>query len=229
MTIFHSRASARTHHVRCALALLALFLVPSAGAETVLPPARHVESQVLTSVREPAVKITIQQGLGHIGADRFSLHGNADCEFHVFADSGADGTVKRVLWIQFEGYLPEKPELHYDYESPKRVQLDGMDFIVDTFARRGNNPGPAGSDTEHLLNLLKAHGVAMADSMMYTRLVHLLDASNRRELMIIYGEALPVTGPSAADLAVGGKARDQWQPMADALTERAVNAIHISD
>jgi hypothetical protein len=229
MTIFRHLASANTHHLRYALALLVLFMVPGAGAETTFPPARRVEGQILTSVSEPAVKITVQQGLAYIGADHFILYGNADCEFHVFAESGADGTVKRILWIQFEGYLPEKSEMHYDYNSPKHVQLDGMDFIIDTFARRGNNPGSAGSDTEHLLSLLKAHGISMADSMIYARLVHLLDASNRRELMIIYGEALAVAGPSAADLAVGGKARDQWQPMADALTERAVNAIHISD
>lgn len=195
MTIFRRLASAKIHYLCCALVFLGLFLVPGAWAETALLPERHVEGQMLTSVREPAVKIAVQQGLTYIGADHFILYGNADCEFHVFADSGADGTVKRVLWIQFEGYLSEKPEMHYDYNSPKHVQLGGMDFIVDTFARRGNNPGPTGSDTEHLLSLLKAHGIAMADSMIQTRLVHLLDASNRRELMIIYGEALPAAGP----------------------------------
>jgi hypothetical protein len=103
-----------------------------------------------------------------------------------------------------------------------------MDFIVDTFLRRGNNPGPAGSDTEHLLALLKAHGVVMGDAMIYVRLVHLLDDKKRRELMIIYGEPLPASGPSAADLAVGGKARDQWPPMADGLTARAIQALRIS-
>jgi hypothetical protein len=64
--------------------------------------------------------------------------------------------------------------------------------------------------------------------MIYVRLVHLLDDKKRRELMIIYGEPLPASGPSAADLAVGGKARDQWPPMADGLTARAIQALRIS-
>jgi hypothetical protein len=88
-------------HAVYALAVAGLLFV--SGAESQPAPERHVEGQVLTSERDPAVRIELPQGLNYIGADRFRLFDNADCEFHVFADSDASGQVRRVLWVQFEG------------------------------------------------------------------------------------------------------------------------------
>jgi hypothetical protein len=61
--------------------------------------------------------------------------------------------------------------------------------------------------------------------MMYVRLVHLLDAEKRKELMIIYGEDLASTGFTAADLRERGKARGQWPELENGLIERAKTKI----
>jgi hypothetical protein len=62
---------------------------------------------------------------------------------------------------------------------------------------------------------------------MYVRLVHLLDEEKRKELMIIYGEDLAPTGPTAGELSEGGKAHDRWSGIADAMIGRGKRRIII--
>ena len=86
----------------------------------------------------------------------------------------------------------------------------------------------AGSDREHVEAMLAAHGVKLAQGMMYVRLVHLLDAQKRRELMIIYGEPLPDQNVPSAELMPGGSHAGEWPALSDALAARALSAIRIS-
>ncbi len=46
----------------------------------------------------------------------------------------------------------------------------------------------AGSDIDHVMSLITAKGYRMPESMFYLRLVHLLDRSKRKELMMIYAK-----------------------------------------
>ena len=87
-----------------------------------LKPIRTVESQTVTSTRDPAVKITVPKEARYAGADRWILFGVADCEIHVYFEADANKQIKRVYWIQFEGYLPSKPNLRYKPKSG-RVSL----------------------------------------------------------------------------------------------------------
>jgi hypothetical protein len=189
-----------------------------------LSPERHVNGRTLTSDRAPPIKISVPQPMSYLGAERFTLSGVADCEMHAFAESGPDGRAKRLLWIQFEGYLPEHPDQRYNYPPTRHIQLHGMDFLLDTYPLAGSDVGKPGGDREHFIALLRARGVRLADQTMYVRLVHLLDGG-RRELMIIYGEGLPESGPTAADLMDGGKAHGDWPSLSKALSARAIDAL----
>jgi hypothetical protein len=62
---------------------------------------------------------------------------------------------------------------------------------------------------------------------MWVRLVHLLDAAKRKELMIIYAEALAPTGYTAANLKEGGAEYTKWNGIADGLIRRAERSITI--
>ena len=64
---------------------------------------------------------------------------------------------------------------------------------------------------------------------MSVRLVHLLDAEKRKELMIIYGEDLAPTGFTAADLEKNGTAYKQWPIIESGLIERAKDGIKLED
>lgn len=191
------------------------------------PPVRKVLDNVVTSERDPAVRIELPKAAQYVGADRWVLYGIADCELHAFVEADAQKNVQRLYWIQFEGYLPSRPDLRHTYDSPKHTTIGGMDFYVDTWVRAKGATTESGSDREHIEALVRARGYRMPEAMMYVRLVHLLDEEKRKEFMIIYGEDLAATGLTADELSEGGKAHDRWPGIADAMIGHAKRRIMI--
>ncbi len=191
------------------------------------PPERKVVANVVVSERDPAVRVGLPKAAQYAGADRWVLYGIADCELHAFVEADAQKNVQRLYWVQFEGYLPSRPDLHHTYDSPKHAIIGGLDFYVDTWVRTKDTTIESGSDREHIEALVRANGYRMPQAMMYVRLVHLLDKEKRKELMIIYGDDLGPTGLTAAEVNEGGKFHDRWPGMADALLEDAKRRITI--
>ena len=186
-----------------------LLLTLALGQVTV--PERKHEGNAIISHRDPEVRIEVPTTAVYVGAERWVLYGVADCELHGFVEADAKKNVARLYWIQFEGYIPEKPDAKYAYDSPRHIQLGGMDFIVDTWARSRSAGARQGSDREHIEKIIATQGLKMPAGMAYVRLVHLLDDRKRRELMIIYGEAL-LPGTPATDLDEQGKDRQTKWP-----------------
>ncbi|HEU0367834.1 MAG TPA: hypothetical protein VFR42_01405 [Candidatus Acidoferrum sp.] len=184
-------------------------------------PERKVAGSAVSSTHDPHVQIHLPESAQYVGADRWILYGIADCELHAFVEADAQHNVQRLYWVQFEGYVPSKPELTHTYDSARRTAIGGLDFYVDTWPRADGEPTKPGSDREHIETLIRSKGYKMPAGMMYVRLVHLLDAKKRKELMIIYGEDLAPTGFSAADLVQGGKSHHRWPELENGLIERA--------
>lgn len=205
------------------------FLLVLAGlvSAQVSRPERKVQGNMITSERDPAVRIHLPKSAEYVGADRWVLYGIADCELHAFVDADAEKNVQRLYWVQFEGYVPSRPELKHTYDSPRHASIGGLDFYVDTWVREEKGEAKPGSDGEHILALIRGKGYHIPEGMMSVRLVHLLDESKRKELMLIYSEDVKPTGLSASDLQRQGKAHDQWQSVEKALIERAETAITI--
>jgi hypothetical protein len=192
-------------------------------------PERTVQNNVIISERDPKVRIELPKSVHYVGADRWVLYAIADCELHGFVEADSQQNVQRLYWVQFEGYLPTKPELKHEYDSPRHATIGGLDFYVDTWAAARDDKVKTGSDTEHIVALIRGHGYKMPAGMMYVRLVHLLDEQKRKELMIIYGEDLAPTGLTTADLKENGKAYDQWPAIEKSLVERAKKKITIEE
>jgi hypothetical protein len=191
-----------------------------------LAPERTVQGATLISQHDPGVRIQLPASAKYVGADRWLLYDIADCELHAFVQADGQHVVHELYWIQFEGYLPSKPEMHHTYDSPLHTQIGGLDFYVDTWVRADGEKTNPGSDREHIESLLRAKGYKMPAGMVYIRLVHLLDAEKRRELMIIYGEDLP-PGLTAADLGEKGNAHDRLAALEAAIVTHAKEKVHI--
>lgn len=202
------------------VATLVFFLYVLFGAQ-LPPPDRTVEDHVLTSAHDPKVRVHLPASAHHVGADRWVLYDMADCELYAFVAADSNNNVQRLYWVQFEGYLPSRPELHHTYDSPNHANIAGMDFYVDSWVRARDEPMRASSDLEHIVNLIRAKGFRLPDGMMYVRFVHLLDEQKRKELMIIYAEDLAGTGHPASELQPGGALHDQWASIEAKLVERA--------
>jgi hypothetical protein len=193
-----------------------LLFLPSQGAS----PERQVDHNVITSLHDPAVKIRLPDSVVYVGADRWILYDIADCVLHAFVESDSSKNIQKLYWVQFEQYIPSRPELHHTYDSPRHTSLGGMDFYVDTWVRAQTEPSKTGSDREHIVALIQRKGFQMPEGMMYVRLVHLLDEQKRKELMIIYGETLPGQ-LKAPDLKPDGVKHDRWPALEQGLLDRA--------
>jgi hypothetical protein len=192
-------------------------------------PERQAEGNVVTSHRDPSVRIELPKSVQYVGADRWVLYAIADCELHAYVDADSQKNVQRLYWVQFEGYLPTKPDLSHQYDSARHATIGGMDFYVDTWVRQKDAETRRGSDREHIEALIRAKGYTMPAGMMYVRFVHLLDEQKRKELMIIYGEDLAPTGQKASDLNTGGKMFSRWPAIENELIERAKGVIAIQE
>lgn len=190
-------------------------------------PERKVQGDVLSSEHDPQIRITVPSSAHYLGADRWVLGGFDDCELHAFVDADQHQTVRRLYWIQFESYVPSRPELHHTYDSPRHAEIAGMDFYVDTWPRATDAKTESGSDLEHLFVLIRNKGYNLPNGMMYARFVHLVDKEKRKELMIIYAEDLESGGLTATDLLNGGKAHSRWPTLQRNLIDRAEQNIEL--
>jgi len=204
-----------------ALALASGLATYAAGPQPqTTSPERTVSGNVIISERDPKVRIELPASAQYVGADRWVLYGMADCELHAFVEADEQKNVQRLYWIQFEGYLPTRPELRHTYDSVRHAHIGGLDFYVDTWVSSSDAKDEPGSDSEHIKSLIRAKGYRMPAAMMKVRLVHLLDDEKRKELMIIYGEDLASTGFAADELQKSGTAHGQWPRISDGLVER---------
>jgi len=208
----------------------------TSAAAQAAPVSRKVSGLTLTSDESPRVRISFGRGFKYAGGQSFVLYDVANAEQHFFVDADARGRVKRLYWVQFEGYLPSNTH-KYDYKSQNIVNIGGLDFFADAQARQIPAPDPALaskpankiSDGDHARSFLAAKGLKLASNeALWQRLVHMTDASNRSELMIIYLEDLEGTGLTAADLNEGGKAAGRWEAVSKELLEHARKGLTIS-
>jgi hypothetical protein len=190
-----------------------------------LAPERKVESNSVISARDPKIRIDLPASAHYLGADRWHLFGVADCEVHIFIQADEKKTVQSLFWIQFEGYLPEKPDQRYDYRKDLELLVDGMEFRFKARFGPTSEKPKAGSDLAHVLTLIAAGGYKLPPDMMNVRLVYLPDSSQRKELMVIYAEDLAGAGYSSTDLMAGEKVRPEWAGIEGALIERAKKQI----
>ena len=192
-------------------------------------PSRTVSGQTLTSTALPAVKLIFEKEFHYAGGHSFVLYDVANAEQHFFVDADKDGLIKRMYWIQFEGYLPNNTH-SYDYKARKTVNIGGLDFIADAYARNIKaNPGRPDSDGSRARAFLASKGFKLgSDEVMSQRLVHLIDEAKRNELMIIYLEDLTPLKLTAADLAPDGKSAAEWEKVAAGLLDRATKNMKLS-
>ncbi len=210
------------------LLVIALFglCMPAATAQQ---QPRTVKGRVLTSTEMPAVRLEFDKAFKYAGGHDFILYDVARAEQHFFVDADKQGRIKRLYWVQFEGYLPSNSH-KYQYKVNKSVNIGGFDFIADAYARNIKaNPGRADSDGSRARAFLESKGFRWpSDEILSQRLVYLVDEAKRNELMIIYAEDLAALGLTAADLATGGSGAARWDEVSKGLLDRAMKGMKVS-
>ena len=148
---------------------------------------REIQGNVITSDSLPAIQLTVDSSLSYLGGQTFVLYNVANADQYFFAE--LDGKrIKRFIWVQFEGYLPGINST-YDYSRDSTIAMWGK-TIYRTSALRATPTSESRpeSDGARARAFLRERGLTLAPSMLYHRLVWLLDQPARNELMIIYME-----------------------------------------
>jgi hypothetical protein len=201
--------------------LLLLLALPSLASAQ-----RTVEGNRIISKAFPAAVLEIADGMTYAGTQSFDLYNVANAEQHFFVERDGD-RVKRMLWIQFEGYKPDNAN-SYNYKDPI-LQYSGVNWHwrVGPFHIPEAEARPE-SDGARARALIKAKGWQFGPDVAMERLVWIVDLPARNELMIIYMEDLADHGLTAADLRVGGKAYDRWGSFASAFQQRALASFRVT-
>lgn len=202
-------------------------LTPTLQATAAQKPSRTVEGTTITSTEDPAVRLTLPTAARYVGADRWVLYGVADCEIHLFVEADAEGNIRRLYWVQFEGYIPSRPELKYRPNDKRIEKIGGLEFR--TRARFGptTEPARADSDLDRAIQLLRGKGYKLPTHMMNVRFIHYLDEAMRKELMIIVGEDLTLVGKTSDQLMMDKAPTEEWAPISEGLVQRAKMAIQL--
>ena len=219
--------------MRTQIALLTLLLLlPLLGclaqpASPELQNTRVAKGDTLISNSLPKLKLKFGKDFRYVGGQTFILYDVASAEQHFYVDADSHGSISRLYWVQFEGYLPENNH-KYDYsKSQKQVNIDGLDFYADTWARQVVPGGRPGSDGAKAIDFLTSKGYRLKrDEVVTQRLVNMVDPSNRNELMVIYLEVL-TDGSTAAYLLPNGKDAAKWPEVSDGLLARAKQNMKI--
>ncbi|HWS53952.1 MAG TPA: hypothetical protein VN228_07495 [Pyrinomonadaceae bacterium] len=192
--------------------------------------SRRAEGRTLVSADRPAVRIRFDDDFKYVGAQSFVLYEVAGVEQHFFVDADKDGRIRRLYWVQFEGYLPSNTHA-YDYSDVKEtINLGGLEFRTDAvavniarvLAQRKD------SDGAHARAFLESKGYRVAgNDFMWRRLIHLTDETRRHELLIIYLEDMAPTGLTAGDVMGQGRASARWPEISAQLLRRAAKGMKI--
>ena len=190
---------------------------------------REVKGRVIKSPSTPALDLEFGKAFKYAGGHKFVLYDVATAEQHFFVDADKDGRIKRMYWVQFEGYLPTNSNA-YTYKGAKEININGLDFFADAYARNIRaNPGRPDGDAARGRAFLETKGFKIgSDETLSLRLLHFIGEKKRDELMIIYLEDMSATlGLTAADVNKGGKSEAQWNQISDALLTRAQKDLKI--
>lgn len=156
-------------------------------------PERHYRDGKLVSKSDPPVVLKFGKAFHYAGGQVIDIFKVAGAEQHFFVDAAPGGAIRRFYWVQFEHYYPSNREF-YDYTGIQQqpLQIGSLAFMADISVEPDFfSDDRAGSDAQAAEKFLLAKGYKLGGTFVRLRLFHLPDASRRKELMIIYGEALP--------------------------------------
>jgi hypothetical protein len=163
-------------------------------AGSALAEGRRIQGKTIISGALPKANVTIRDSMSFIGTQKFNLFGNSEAEQYIFVEKGANNTVSRFYLIQFEHDLPGNKFKH-NYSSMKPTHLGKLQFnydvknFTDLAAVLAKDKG---SDGAAMVRFLSQNHLSMSHKTTIVRMYHLPSADRRSELVIIYGEALPI-------------------------------------
>jgi hypothetical protein len=217
--------------VRRTIALiLPLAALPALGcASRAQEPERRFADGALTSTALPAFTFRADTAFRYAGRFPIRIDDIAGGERHAFVDT-AGGRVRRMILIQFEGFLPGVEDF-YKYPMRNPVTLGGQTYTHSAFVfsqAEAVRQGP-GREVDSTLAFLARAGLEAPDEQLVARFARILGDDGRNEVIIFYQEAAEPQGLSMAKIATDDGFRPEYAWLRDSLLARARRAFTISE
>ncbi len=192
---------------------------------------RAVSNNVVVSRDAPALAVKLDPALRYLGRHSIKIRDIAAGERLVFAETN-DGKVKRMLVLQFEGFLPHVEDGQYRYDFDGRPVIAGYPFRSNPYAfdlslSRAENPGNESSSTAEFL---EGQGLTPPDIWMMWRSLTAELPERRDELIIFYVEPGADYDMGMADIydPVTDNSTDAWREFMVGLEQRANAAYQLA-
>ena len=191
---------------------------------------RSVHKNTIVSLKNPPIRIDIDEQLPHVGILNFKLKEVAQVERYIYASHDASKRIQRLFIAQFESFLPEiKGEYKFQVINPTR--LGNNDYQTDiglfNFAERiAANPK---AEAEYTKALLDKNNLKADDDFLVARYARITSEDKRTELILFYLENLRDLGFSRAEIEPGGKRASETEKIFSDFAERAIRSFKVTD
>ena len=184
---------------------------------------------VLISREDPSLAIDVADEFKFVGRHPFTIRDVAAGERFVFVQA-EDHQVKKLLMIQFEGFLPGVDDFYrYDLSGKPVVanypfRSNGYAFnIVEAIIA---NPK---SESAATYPFLESKGYSVPDELMMWRSLTVADEARKKEMIVFYIEDVKSVGFALADFYVDDSETDVWINIQKELEIRANDAFRITE
>lgn len=183
---------------------------------------------ILISRGDPSLAIDVADEFEFVGRHPFTIRKVAAGERFVFVQA-EDRQIRKILMVQFEGFLPGVDDLYrYDLSGKPVVanypfRSNGYAFnIVESIAA---NPK---SESAATYPFLESKGYSVPDELMMWRSLTVVDEARRKEMIIFYIEDIQSTGLTLADFYIDDAETEPWINIQEDLETRANDAFRIT-
>ena len=191
---------------------------------------RSVNKNSIVSLKNPPLRIDVDEQLQNVGILNFPLKKVAQVERYIYASHDESKVVKRLFIAQFESFLPGV-EGSYKFQVVTPTRLGDFDYQTDigffNFAERiAQNPG---AEAEHTKALLDKNNLKANDDFLIARYARITNDEKRSELILFYLENLKDLGVTRAELESNGNRTPQAEKLFRDFSARALKSFKVTD
>jgi len=204
--------------------------VPNSPVSSNSGQGRSLNKNTIVSLKNPPIRIDVDEQLPHVGILNFKLKEVAQVERYIYARHDASKRIQRLFIAQFESFLPGiKGDYKFQVTNPTR--LGNYDYQTDigifNFAERiAANPG---AEAEHTKALLNKSDLKVDDDFLVARYARITSDDKRSELILFYLENLKDLGFKRAELESNGNRTPQAEKLFKDFADRALKSFKVAD
>lgn len=191
---------------------------------------RSLNKNTIVSIKNPPIRIDVNEQLPHVGILNFRLKEVAQVERYIYASHDESKRIQRLFIAQFETFLTGIKG-SYTFQVINPTRLGNHDYQTDigifNFAERiAANPK---AEAEYTKALLDKNNLKADDDFLIARYARITSEDKRTELILFYLENLKDLGLTRAELESNGNRTLQAEKLFSDFADRALKSFKVTD